>query len=34
LIAAGVSPRVRELFEMTKVETTILIATTVEEVDI
>jgi anti-anti-sigma factor len=33
LIAAGVSPRVRELFKMTRVDTTIPIATTVEEAD-
>jgi anti-anti-sigma factor len=34
LIAAGVSPRVRELFKMTRVDTTIPMTTTVEEVDI
>jgi anti-anti-sigma factor len=34
LIAAGLSPRVRELFKMTRVDTTIPMTTTVEEVDI
>jgi anti-anti-sigma factor len=34
LIAAGLSPRVRELFQMTRVDTTIPMTTTVEEVDI
>jgi anti-anti-sigma factor len=34
LIAAAVSPRVRELFKMTKVDTTLPISATVEEVDI
>ena len=34
LIAAGVSPRVQELFKMTKVDTTIPITATVEEADI
>jgi anti-anti-sigma factor len=34
LILAGASPRVLELFKMTKVDTTLPMATTVEEVDI
>ena len=34
LILAGVSPRVLELFKMTKVDTTLPTVTTVEEVDI
>ena len=34
LIAAGVGPRVRELFKITKVDTTIPMATTVDEADI
>ena len=34
LVAAGVSPRVRELFKMTRVDTTIPMTSTVEEVDI
>jgi hypothetical protein len=34
LIAAGLGPRVRELFKMTKVDTTIPMATTVDEADI
>jgi anti-anti-sigma factor len=34
MIAAGVSPRVRELFKMTRVDTTIPMTATVEEVDI
>ncbi|HEX4576844.1 MAG TPA: STAS domain-containing protein [Edaphobacter sp.] len=34
LVLAGVSPRVLELFKMTKVDTTLPMATTVEEVDI
>ncbi len=34
LIAAGVSPRVRELFKMTKVDTTIPMTATVDEADI
>ena len=34
LILAGVSPRVLELFKMTKVDTTLPVSTTVEEVDI
>ena len=33
LIAAGVSPRVRELFKMTRVDTTIPMTTTVDEAD-
>ena len=33
LIAAGVSPRIRELFKITKVETFIPMAATVEEAD-
>jgi anti-anti-sigma factor len=34
LVIAGVSPRVLELFKMTKVDTTLPTVTTVEEVDI
>jgi len=34
LIAAGTSPRVRELFKMTKVDTTIPMTATVDEADI
>jgi anti-anti-sigma factor len=34
LILAGVSPRVLELFKMTKVDTTLPVSTTTEEVDI
>jgi anti-anti-sigma factor len=34
MIAAGVGPRVRELFKMTRVDTTIPMAATVEEADI
>ena len=34
LIAAGVSPRVRELLKMTKLDTTIPLAATVDEADI
>jgi anti-anti-sigma factor len=34
LVVAGVSPRVLELFKMTKVDATLPIAATVEEVDI
>lgn len=34
LIAAGVGPRVRELFKMTRVDTTIPMITTVDEADI
>ena len=34
MIAVGVSPRVLELFKMTKVDSIIPMATTVEEVDI
>jgi anti-anti-sigma factor len=34
LIAAGVGPRVRELFKMTKVDTTIPMAATVDEADV
>jgi hypothetical protein len=34
LIAAGVGPRVRELFKMTKVDTTIPMTATVDEADI
>ena len=34
LIAAGVSPRVRELFRMTKVDTTIPMTATVDEADL
>jgi anti-anti-sigma factor len=34
LVLAGVSPRVLELFKMTKVDTTLPMANTVEEVDI
>jgi anti-anti-sigma factor len=34
MIAAGVSPRVRELFKMTRVDTTIPMTATVEEMDI
>ena len=34
LIAAGVGPRVRELFKMTKVDTTISMTPTVDEADV
>ena len=34
LVAAGAGPRIRELFKMTKVDTTIPMATTVDEADI
>jgi anti-anti-sigma factor len=34
MIAAGVSPRVRELFKMTRVDTTIPMTASVEDVDI